>query len=362
MKKSEQHIDNSYLRYANCWEDADVLIQALKLEEGDSILSIGSGGDNSFSLLINNPKKVVAVDINTIQLKTIELKKAAFKGLTHEEFIQFLGFKNCANRIELFEKLTPFLTEETANYWSGKKEEIKAGIIHRGKFEKYFQSFATKILPKIHSEKKINELFAPKSAEKQELFFTKKWNTWRWRLLFKVFFSKYVMGKFGRDPKFLKQVAIPVSTFILSKAKDHLSSVNCQSNYFLKYILTNDFGEYLPHYVREENFETIKLNIDKLVVFEGFAEDAFKKYSGFNKFNLSNIFEYMPQEDFEKVGQNLIKNSLPTSRFAYWNLMVERKLSTLTNELKLEESAIKEANKIDKGFFYNSLIIEQNEC
>lgn len=358
MKKSDTHIDNSYLRYANCWEDADILIEALKLEEGDSILSIGSGGDNSFSLLINNPKIVVAADINTHQLKLIGLKKAAFKGLDYQEFIAFLGFKTSEKRKKLFEKVIPFLGEEDYNYWKNKQREIETGIIHQGKFENYFQTFSSRILPKIHSSKKIEELFRPKSEKEQQIFFDKKWNTWRWRLLFRIFFSRYVMGKFGRDPKFLKQVAVPVSTYILNKAKEHLSSVHCQSNPFLKYILTNQFGDVLPHYAREEHFAQIKSNIEKLTIFEGFAENAFTHYQSFNKFNLSNIFEYMSTENFEKSGTHLITMSEPESRFVYWNLMVDRKLSDLSSELQLNSQLVSEANKVDKGFFYNSLIIE----
>lgn len=358
MKSSSTHIDNSYLRYANCWEDADILIEALQLEEGDSILSIGSGGDNSFSLLINNPTRVVAADINPHQLKLISLKKAAFKGLDYPEFVAFLGFKESNKRQELFKKVIPFLKKDDSQYWKNKHQEIESGIIHQGKFEKYFQTFSSKILPKIHSNKKIKELFRPKSEKEQQDFFNKRWNTWKWRLLFRIFFSRYVMGKFGRDPKFLKQVAVPVSTYILNKAKEHLSSVQCQSNCFLKYILTNQFGSLLPHYAREEHFEQIKINIDKLTIFEGYAEDAFTHFQSFNKFNLSNIFEYMSTENFEKSGNYLAKMSEPESRFVYWNLMVDRKLSNIVSGLKLEQQFINEANKLDKGFFYNSLIIE----
>lgn len=39
------------------------------------MLSVCSGGDNSFSLLTNEPSLVVAVDINKTQLYLAELKK-----------------------------------------------------------------------------------------------------------------------------------------------------------------------------------------------------------------------------------------------------------------------------------------------
>ena len=43
--------DFSFIRYAQCWEDADILLEALDIGEGDVCLSIASAGDNSLSLL-----------------------------------------------------------------------------------------------------------------------------------------------------------------------------------------------------------------------------------------------------------------------------------------------------------------------
>ena len=43
--------DRPRIRYAQCWEDADVLLQALAVQPGDVCLSIASGGENTLSLL-----------------------------------------------------------------------------------------------------------------------------------------------------------------------------------------------------------------------------------------------------------------------------------------------------------------------
>ena len=69
MVKTEKFI----LRYANCWEDADLLIQNLNCKKGDRILSICSGGENSLSLLCLNPQEIVVVDVNPKQLFILEL-------------------------------------------------------------------------------------------------------------------------------------------------------------------------------------------------------------------------------------------------------------------------------------------------
>ncbi|MEM6697102.1 MAG: DUF3419 family protein, partial [Bacteroidota bacterium] len=332
--KQLKNVRHDYIRYANCWEDADVLLEGLQVQKGDRVLSIGSAGDNSFSLLTGDPELVVAVDINPIQLRLIALKKAVIEALGHEDFLQFLGFKTSENRMELFQRVKNYLSPDLQRFWSERSEEIQQGIIHQGKFERYFQLFHTKVLPLIHTSKRIQNLFEEKSEKAQATFYQKQWNNLRWRSLFKVFFSKFVMGRLGRDPQFLKEVEVSVSTFILQQAERHLSSTSCQSNYFLHYIMTGDFGKYLPHYARKENYELIKKRLDRLQIFNGLAEDAFREYEGFNKFNLSNIFEYMTPELFQKVTENLVENGAENSRYVYWNLMVPRRMSKINNGLE----------------------------
>jgi len=56
--------DFSLIRYAQCWEDADVLLEALDIRPGHVCLSIASGGDNTLALLSRRPERVLAVDRN----------------------------------------------------------------------------------------------------------------------------------------------------------------------------------------------------------------------------------------------------------------------------------------------------------
>ncbi len=354
MSEQLSKVKHDYIRYANCWEDADVLLEALKPVSGDRILSIGSAGDNSFSLLCNDPEIVVAVDVNKVQLNVIELKRAALKSLSYDEFIQFLGFSRCDDRISLYHKLrSSMASDELKNFWDHRTSEIQSGIIYAGKFERYFTLFRTRILPLVHAKRVVKELFNPKGKEEQQLFFDKKWNSWRWRLLFKLFFSRFVMGRFGRDPRFLNEVEVKVSDFILAKAARHLSSEDAQNNYFLHFIMLGDFGKNLPHYARRENYEAIRANLDRLITYHGYAEDVFRNYKNFTKFNLSNIFEYMDEPTFKQVSENIIENAQTNARIAYWNLMVPRQMTT-TSEL-LEEQSTSDLIHKDKGFFYSCI-------
>jgi S-adenosylmethionine-diacylglycerol 3-amino-3-carboxypropyl transferase len=359
-KEQLNEVEFKFTRYANCWEDADVLLEGLNPERGKKFLSIASAGDNSFSLLVSDPEIVVAIDINPIQLHLVELKKEAIRQLSHAEYIAFIGFRPSDQRLKTFDKIKSALPQKTVDFWEERRDKIEKGLIDNGKFEAYFRFFSKKVLPLIHTKKRVRKLLAKKTAEEQETYYRKKWNTWRWRLFFKLFFSKRVMGKYGRDPQFLKEVNLTVSQYIFQMAEQHLKSTHAQQNFILNYTLTGSFQNELPHYAQEKNYSKIKANIDKLITHEGVAENAFQQYGKFHYFNLSNIFEYMDETVFQQVIDSFKGGMEPGAQLAYWNLMVPRRISeTDPSEFKYHESLSKQLSEKDKGFFYNQFIVDE---
>ncbi|WP_353719986.1 DUF3419 family protein [Dyadobacter sp. 676] len=201
--------------------------------------------------------------------------------------------------------------------------------------------------------------FAPKPPVEQAHFYHQKWNTWRWRLLFRFFFSKYVMGRYGRDPEFQKQVRGSVSKFIFEKAAGQLASVAAQDNFILRYTLTGGFDRLLPHYLQKENYGMIRRNLDRLHLQEGYAQAAIGRYGRFHCMNLSDIFEYMDPELFAKTALRLIDGTEPGGRLAYWNLMVPRRISEILPEaVTCNQAEAARLTAIDRGFFYKEFIID----
>lgn len=351
----EEKVKLDFIRYSNCWEDADVLLKGLNPREGSRIISIASGGDNSFALLSSNPEKVVTIDISEVQLFLCELKKAAFQHLEYEEVLAFTGITNSRKRLYTYGKISPSLSSGARHWWDNHLTLIEKGIVHIGKFERYFTFFRKWILPLIHSRKNNLELFKPKSQEEQTLFYDKKWNTWRWKLFFKMFFSEYVMGKFGRDPEFMKHVTVPVSTFIYDKAAKHLQTVDCQSNYLLQYIHLGCFDTTLPFYLRKENFSSIKSNLKQLEFRKENLLDELKG-NNFTHLNLSNIFEYISTEEFKNSALYFHQHLPKGSKLFYWNLMCPRSFA----EVNPEKFILHKTSEIpDMGFFYLRSILEE---
>ena len=104
--KSEaaSHADFSEIRYAQCWEDADILIKALNIQPGATCLSIASAGDNALAMLAQGAGRVIALDLNPSQLHCLALRVAAYKTLSHQELLELMGSVSCRDRSALFLK------------------------------------------------------------------------------------------------------------------------------------------------------------------------------------------------------------------------------------------------------------------
>lgn len=348
------------IRYASCWEDADILMEAIAPKKGGNYLSIASAGDNSFAFLTKNPALVLAIDLNPSQLACTELKKEAFRKLNYEQLLQFLGVHEMNSRRECYLTLRDSLSPSTRQFWDSRPEIIEQGIIHGGKFEDYFRLFRKWCLPFIHSQRTINRLLTSKNEKERCLFYKKTWDNLRWKLLFRLFFSRRVMGKKGRDPEFFKYVETNVASRILTRVEHALTHLPTDTNPYLEYILKGNFDKALPFYLRKENFELIKQNLNQLTLFHGGLKEAFASNAAikFDGFNLSDIFEYMTPDQYTEELEGILNASQPDARIAFWNMLAKRKeVSSLHDRIDFLNEKADALHKQDKAFFYQAFIL-----
>jgi S-adenosylmethionine-diacylglycerol 3-amino-3-carboxypropyl transferase len=358
----EQRARFDIIRYANCWEDADVLLPALAVREGGAYLSIASAGDNTLSLLHAKPSMVLAVDISATQLACLELRKAAFQSLAYEEVLQFIGVNPSTTRDRTYRLVRGRLSPLSRQFWDANPGIIAKGMIHCGKFERYFRLFRKMVLPMIHGRKVVCDLMQNKSEAQRHAFYRETWNNRRWRALFRIFFSRKIMGYLGRDPEFFTYVEGDVASRLLERAEYALTALATDQNPYLEFILTGNFGKTLPFYLREENFEKIRDHLDRLILFHGNLLEALRAHASlrFDGFNLSDIFEYMNYAEYVSELQKVIDASKPGTRVVYWNMLADRKNPlALKNRLATLEDLAADLFKQDKAFFYKALVIER---
>lgn len=110
----------------------------------------------------------------------------------------------------------------------------------------------------------------------------------------------------------------------------------------------------LPFYLRKENYYKIKSNIDNIELVHSNIMDLDDNLS-FDFLNLSDIFEYMSEADFQKNTEKLLKLTQEGSRIAYWNMQNKRYFQTekfLTDKKNNCNLFIK-----NKSFFYRDFSI-----
>ena len=348
-----QRADFSAIRYAQCWEDADVLLAALDVRPGDTCVSIASAGDNTLALLTRVPGKVIAVDLNPAQLACLELRVAAYRCLEHPELLELIGSTPSQRRAELYQRCRGALSPDTRRFWDS--QDVAAGIGAAGKFERYFALFRQRILPLVHSRRRVEQLLTGGDGRRE--FYATTWDTWRWRLLFRVFFSRFVMGRFGRDPSFFQYVEGSVADRIMSRARYALTELDPAANPYLQWILAGRHTTALPFALRWENFDAIRANLDRLEWRCCALEDVLAE-GRFDRFNLSDIFEYMSPAHYEQLLECIARAGRPGARLVYWNMLTPRhRPERLT--CRLRSLPADELFRQDKAFFYSALVIEE---
>ncbi len=347
----------SIIRYANCWEDSKILRQGLQIKAGQIGLSIASGGDNTFALLLDNPQQIYAFDRSKPQLYLMELKMRAIENLEYQQLLEFLGIENSPSRLKLFASLKTKLSKEAVGYFENNIIIIEQGIIHAGKFEAYFQLFRKYICPLYCSRKKLETFTELNSLSEQKSFYAREIDNWRFKAIFKLYFGMSVMGKLGRDKSFYRYLDDKenIAEDIKRRFEYGISHSINQNNPYLSYILRGNYrSEALPEYLQPANYPTIKNNLHKIKLINRSLMEVESDIK-FDFFNLSDIFEYLSEEDFVQNLAKLSALSQTGARFAYWNMQHKRYFNS--DDFIIETELSKQLFDKNQSIFYRDFSI-----
>jgi len=382
---SPVNADFSRIRYAQCWEDADVLVDALEPAPGKRVLSIASAGDNALALIARGAE-VVAIDLNPAQLACLELRVAAYRRLEHHELLVLIGSmgwsvppasRRCSGkdtgwkpgahsdsareRVRLYEKCRDDLTDAARGFWDAHPGEVEAGIGGAGKFERYFALFRNRVMPMIHSRATVDRLLRGGSPDAQADFYRRVWDNRRWRWLFRVFFSRFVMGRLGRSPEFFAHVEGSVADRIMERTRYALTELDCSENPYLQWILKGRHTTALPFALREENFSSIRKHLPNLTWRLGSLEEVLESGAGmFDGFNLSDVFEYVDEDHSSNLLARVASRANPGARLAYWNMLAPRsRPESMRDVLEPMSERAEELFRRDKAWFYQRFVLER---
>jgi S-adenosylmethionine-diacylglycerol 3-amino-3-carboxypropyl transferase len=349
--------------YAQCWEDPEMDRIAFDTKTGDTVFSITSGGCNAMAFLLDDPAKVICLDMNRFQNYLLSLKISAFKRLEYDETLEFFGVRPSKHRWDLFERLKPVLSEEEQLYWSNKKADINRGIIHCGKYERYMH-LLKKVFIIIIGNKIINELFNASCIEEQRVIFNKKWDNFKWELFCRIFLSR-AFASMLFDKAFYKYLepSFSFEKYYRSAVRRAVTELPARENYFLAYILSgNYFSNNLPPYLKKENYEIIRNRVDRIKIVTSGCLEYLRSLPGdtISKFNFTNIFEWMSVEEFTILLLETLRSAKNGAVITYRNHLVTRNRPEVFADQIIPDMKLSlELRKKDRSFIYKAYVVER---
>lgn len=367
--------------YNQIWEDPRVDLQALDLDSDSRVLTISSGGCNALNYLIEGPESVTAVDLNRHHIYLLNLKLASLKYLpSHEDFFDFFGYGKGRNTgTNYLRYIAQNLDKDTRSFWES--NTVGGSIVYgdrisfftgaglyehsrNGYFLRFFHRFSRLF------GCKPDEVLQANTLEEQEELYTKHIDP---------FFDSFAIKTLGKLPVTMFGLGIPPQQYdelkkdlsegktIIDIYRERAKRLACdypiQENYFAWQAFARKYDtenrKAVPEYLKEENYEVLKSNADRLTTKIGSVIDEIKnrETGTFNRFVFLDAQDWMNAETMTDLWSAIADQAEPGSRIIFRTASaaspIETNLPTeLRNKFKYEKELSQESFKKDRASIY----------
>lgn len=346
-------------------EDPLTEFNVLDIQENDHLLCIASGGEVPLTLLCLKPGvKITAVDISATQLALCRLKLQAAIALPFPLNGKFLGYahSDTKSRREIyFAKIHPYLIKEDQDFWVNHLSAIDNGVVNFGRFEGFIKRLR-KIIILIIGKKNLLELVSSNDLMEQQAIFDIRIGGRRAvKYLFRIAFHPAIYKKRGLSSKALMHARSNTGELFFNKFRNFCTATPAKINYFLQYFLlgactsNKAFPEYLQKNSRKilTNYRN-NLNFKQTTLQE---EVIASKAGCFNKIHLSNIGDWMTEEEFYIFIDLLHKTGTDKIKLCYRFLQKNHFENSILQDGRFGITPVN-CEKTDRFPFYNILSIQ----
>jgi S-adenosylmethionine-diacylglycerol 3-amino-3-carboxypropyl transferase len=361
MSKKMEQVKLTELVFAQNWEDPLCDHRALSIREGETVMAITSGGCNVLGFLQFNPDAVYCIDINPAQAYLLELKIAAIRRLDFEAFLRFTGLTSCDDREAVFVEVLEAVSDAARQFWKTQRRIQKEGFIMNGRYDR-FVKFAGQFLNLLQGTSRIEGLMREKTMEEQVQYYDEKWNTRRYKMIYKLLFNKYILARKGLSADYF-HFDDGSSSFAESfylRAQNAFRDLPIAGNYFLSLYVTGKYRntEEVPDYMKEAIFGRIKPNLDRVQIRTGEAQSWLDEMpdESIDCFALSNICELMSEAETERLFKSVYRTARPGARVIFRNLMIPREVpESLRGKIIKQKELSEQLRKSDRSFVYGKV-------
>ena len=330
-------------KYGISQEDVLTEFRALDISLNDSLLCIASGGELPLSILALQNLDILGVDNSPDQIKLCTIKKVAATLLDPFKAASFIGYVNIPHqeRLRIFRQdIRKSLSEEDYLFWEKYSFVVQEGVINAGKFERYLRTVSDIVCP-IIGKKDLYRLFDCDSVEDQKAVFDQRIKSNLIKGIFKIAFHPVVYKFVGINRATQsREGSRNIPDFFFQQFRNFCCNTLTRKNYFLQYIFFKKvlFEEALPEYLQPEYHETFLKNVNRVKFSNASIEEvlAGSERGKFNKIHLSNIGDWMSEEQMNYLFKNIRDKTFPGARAIMRYIHLNHSISETLQELKAD--------------------------
>lgn len=318
---------------------------------------IASGGCTALSLLFDHTDRLIAIDASPAQCALVEVRKAAIRHLTRDQYLAFIGERMDSGRLQTWTKLAPDLPAYARNYWSAHPEWIAQGIQYAGTTERFYR-FISGHLQGLLGPDALSELLQAPTISEQQRVYARHFAKEVTREVLRVLLSKSTHLLFFPAFMFGKAQEHDFSAFFIGQFEREVQSRPLLDNYFLSQLF---FGRYLdnharglPPYLTPDGYACAKRNIDKLEVRVAPLHEALREERDLDAFFLSNVFDWCAGELMEATSAAVSCAARPGATLLYRNMLSE---SAIAHRFVRDDLRSKHLHEQDRSILYRNLSI-----
>lgn len=263
-------VHKNNLIYNTCWEDPRIDREALELNSASTVAMITSAGCNALDYVLAGAGKIHTVDLNPKQNALLELKLAAARGLSYDEFFEWFGNGKFYKAERVYQQeLRKFLSPSAQAIWDGQIKYF-SGSGWRPSFyfhgtSGFFARLVNFYLDNIVCARELMNLFlgATNLSVQRTIYYQQ---------LKPVFWTKLIQWLVSRDVT-LALLGVPLAQrkqveqyshngirgFIESCLDQVFGNIPFQDNYFWRVYLTGRYSKSCcPQYLTKEGYTTLR--------------------------------------------------------------------------------------------------------
>jgi S-adenosylmethionine-diacylglycerol 3-amino-3-carboxypropyl transferase len=264
----------------------------------------------------------------------------------------------------MYEALRANLPPASQAYWDSSLPMIGGGVLNAGRFERYVSRFRRAVLPLAPGRRAIRAMLSATSLGGQRRIYEERWDSRRWRLLFKLFFSRALLERFGRDRVFFAHSEInDIGAHYLSRTRHALTNVPIWSNPYLTWMMSGTFGAdgRQPDYLKTAVQAVIRARIARIEAQTASLDDTLEALpsGSVDAFYLSDVFELYDPSAYASTLTEIARVGRPGARICYWNNLVSRRRpDSLAGELVSHPELSSRLHAQDRAFLYSAFVVE----